>query len=112
IPFHAWWPEFAPSAPLLTAYRTTDRHGQRALSWRAFARGYLAELEALPTPILLHLVMALCEMPCRYQTVTILGCEHATAADEQRPSCHRRLLRAWLLGQADMLPELGAVNYH
>src|SRR5262245_23410644 len=112
IPFHAWWPEFAPSAPLLTDYRTTDRHGQRTPSWRAFACGYLAELETLPTPVLLHLILALCEMPCRYQTVTFLGCEHATAADEQRARCHRRLLRTWLLGQADTLPEVVDGDHH
>jgi uncharacterized protein YeaO (DUF488 family) len=99
IPFHAWWPELAPSAPLLTAYRTMDRHGQRALSWRDFARSYLTELEAVPTSVLLNLVATLCQMPCRYKTVTFLGCEHAAAADEQRVRCHRRLLRAWLLGQ-------------
>jgi uncharacterized protein YeaO (DUF488 family) len=106
VPFHEWWPELAPTAPLLVGYRTLDTHGQRAVSWAAFARSYLAELDTLPTRLLVGLVEGLCALPCRYTSVTLLGCEHPTAADEGRVRCHRRLLRAWLLGQADRLPDL------
>src|SRR5579859_1337863 len=81
IPFHEWWPELAPSAPLLNAYRRLDTHGQHALPWPAFAHAYLAELDGLPTALLLGLIQTLCEMPSRYTTVTLLCCEHATAAD-------------------------------
>jgi uncharacterized protein YeaO (DUF488 family) len=101
IPFHEWWPELAPTAPLVIAYRTLDTHGQRAISWAAFAQSYFAELDALPTRLLVSLVEGLCDLPCRYTSVTLLGCEHPTASDEGRVRCHRRLLRLWLLGQAD-----------
>ena len=101
IPFHEWWPELAPTTPLVKGYRTLDTHGQRAISWAAFAQSYFAELDALPTRLLVSLVEELCELPCRYMSVTLLGCEHPTAADELRVRCHRRLLRLWLLGQAD-----------
>jgi uncharacterized protein YeaO (DUF488 family) len=99
VPFHEWWPELAPSAPLLTAYRTMDAYGQRQLVWEKFARAYLAELDALPARPLLDFIATLNDMPSRYRSVTLLGCEHATAADEGRVKCHRRLLRAWLLGE-------------
>ncbi len=105
MPFHEWWPELAPTAPLVKGYRTLDTHGQRAISWVALAHSYFAELDALPTRLLLGLVEELCTLPSRYTSVTLLGCEHPTAADEERVRCHRRLLRAWLLGQADAVLE-------
>jgi hypothetical protein len=110
VPFHEWWPELAPSAPLLVGYRTLDTHGQRAVSWLAFARSYLAELDALPTRLLVGLVEGLCALPCRYTSVTLLGCEHPTAADEGCVRCHRRLLRAWLLGQTAAMSEYAGLN--
>ncbi len=103
VPFHEWWPELAPTAPLVKGYRTLDTHGQRTVSWHAFTHSYFAELDALPTRLLLGLAKALCDLPSRYTSVTILGCDHATAADEERVRCHRRLLRLWLLGQTDSL---------
>ncbi len=105
VPFHEWWPELAPTAPLVQGYRSLDTHGQRAVSWRAFTLSYFAELDALPTRLILGLVEGLCDLPSRYTSVTLLGCEHPTAADEGRVRCHRRLLRAWLLGQADAMLE-------
>ena len=89
---------------LLAAYRKRNTHGQRQLSWEAYSHAYLAELDSLPTKQVLDLVQGLCDMPCRYTTVTLLGCEHAPVADERRVRCHRRLLRAWLLGTTDLLP--------
>lgn len=99
VPFHEWWPELAPSPTLLRAYRQTDRFGQHQLSWPAFARAYLDELDHLPLRPLVDFLTTLTDMPARYATVTLLCCEHATAADEGRVKCHRRLLRSWLLGQ-------------
>jgi uncharacterized protein YeaO (DUF488 family) len=99
VPFHEWWPELAPSSTLLVAYRTVDTYGRRQLAWAEFARAYLAELDALPVRPLLDFIATLNDMPSRYRSVTFLGCEHATAADEGRVKCHRRLLRSWLLGE-------------
>ena len=63
VPFHEWWPELAPTAPLVKGYRTLDTHGQRAISWVALAHSYFAELDELPTRLLLGLVEELCS--CR-----------------------------------------------
>lgn len=99
IPIHAWRPELAPSAGLLRAYRHTDAHGQRQVQWPEFARAYLTEIEALPTAFLIAFVTALGDLPWHYRVVTLLCCEHAPGGDEALVRCHRRLLRAWLLGE-------------
>lgn len=104
--FDEWYPEFAPTRELLDAYRHKDKHGQRRIQWLEFALRYLAELDALPTDAWSSFIAQLNDMPSRYTTVTLLGCEHPTAADEGRVRCHRRLLRVYLLGQVEMLPEL------
>jgi uncharacterized protein YeaO (DUF488 family) len=109
-PIHAWWPELARSVPLLTGYRQMDAHGQRHVQWPVFASRYLAELGRVPTHVLLAFLELLNTMSCRYTTVTLLCCEHATAGDEHLVRCHRRLLKAWLLGTTDTLPELARTN--
>lgn len=99
VPIHEWWPTLAPQVPVLNAYRHLDAHGQRQIQWPEFARRYLAGLDLLPTQLLVDLIRSFGVLPSRYKTVTLLCCEHATAADERRVRCHRRLLRHWLLGQ-------------
>ena len=91
---HKWRPDLAPSWALLGQYQ------RRELSWRAFAMQYLAQLDRAPAATLIRLVEWLGDIPARYPTVTFLCCEHAPGGDETRIRCHRRLLRAWLLGQA------------
>lgn len=110
VPIHAWWPELAPSVPLLNGYRHMDAHGQRSLQWPVFASRYLAELGQMPTQVLLAFLELLNSMSCRYTTVTLLCCEYATAGNERLVRCHRRLLKAWLLGTTDLLPELAHTN--
>jgi uncharacterized protein YeaO (DUF488 family) len=104
-PIDAWWPDLAPSVLLLNGYRRMDAHGQRQLQWTDFATRYLAELGRVPAHVLLAFLDLLNTMSCRYTTVTLLCCEHATAGDEQLVRCHRRLLKDWLLGSAAALSE-------
>jgi uncharacterized protein YeaO (DUF488 family) len=89
--YDLWWPDVAPSMPLLMAYL------QHELSWRAFAKTYLAELDSAREGLLADFVDALLEVPARANGVTFLCAEHAPAGNESRVRCHRRLLRAWLL---------------
>lgn len=90
---HAWRPDLAPSATLLGQYQRGE------LAWRAFAAQYLAQLDHAPVERVVQLLEWLGQLPARYPTVTFLCCEHAPGGDETRIRCHRRLLRAWLLGQ-------------
>jgi len=110
VPIHAWWPELAPSVSLLNSYRQMDAHGQRHIQWPVFASRYLAELGRVPAQVLLAFLDLLNTMSCRYTTVILLCCEHATAGDERLVRCHRRLLKAWLLGTTNLLPELARTN--
>jgi uncharacterized protein YeaO (DUF488 family) len=107
-PIHASWPDLAPSVSLLNGYRRMDAHGQRQLQWPDFAARYLAELGRVPAQVLLAFLDLLNTMPCRYTTVTLLCCEHATAGDERLVRCHRRLLKSWLLGTTPTLADIAA----
>lgn len=91
---HVWRPDLAPSMHLLGLYQ------RRQLTWAQFAARYLAQLDRAPAEVLLQLIDWLGEIPARYPTVTFLCCEHAPGGDERLVHCHRRLLRAWLLGEA------------
>jgi uncharacterized protein YeaO (DUF488 family) len=110
VPIHAWWPELAPSVPLLNGFRHMDAHGQRQVPWTVFVTRYLAELGRVPTQVLFAFLELLNTMSCRYTTVTLLCCEYAPAGDERLVRCHWRLLKAWLLGTTGTMPELARTN--
>ncbi len=90
----------APSLALYTAYRSG------ALTWRDFARCYLAELDAKRTGVLAQFVERLCSVPARYSGVLLLGFRQAPGGNEARVRCARRLLHAWLLDEVERLPEV------
>jgi uncharacterized protein YeaO (DUF488 family) len=90
---HVWRPDLAPTATLLGQYQ------RRELGWREFARHYLAQLDQQPVDAVVRLLEWLGDIPARFPSVTLLCCERAPGGDECRVLCHRRLLRAWLLGE-------------
>src|SRR5690349_21483355 len=93
--YHEWCPGLAPRDALLIAYH------EGRLSWQTFAARYLAELSALPL-ILDEARRKVARVLDRYPTLTFLGTVPAGIGmgGEASVHCHRRLLRAWLLGEA------------
>ena len=89
--YDAWLPELAPSDTLVRVGQSaaTDR------AWRAFARGYRAEMAQPASARLLELLAALSRT-----TSLSVGCY---CADEAR--CHRSIL-------TELLEEHGAVIEH
>jgi hypothetical protein len=89
-----WCPGLAPHPALLGAYQA----GQ--LSWATFARQYLTGLEVFPSlrDELRRRVVAVLD---RVASITFLGLVPAGSTPEEEAAvrCHRRLLRAWLLGE-------------
>jgi uncharacterized protein YeaO (DUF488 family) len=85
--YDVWYPDLAPSAPLVSRWQraATDRE------WGAFARSYRRELSAPGPRRTLELLAAL-----SHRTELSVGCY---CEDERR--CHRSILRA-------LLGELGA----
>jgi hypothetical protein len=67
------------------------------LSWEAFAATYLAELGTFPL-ILTEARRRVATLLDRHCTITLLSTVCAPGGDEGQVRCHRRLLRAWLLG--------------
>lgn len=88
--YQNWAPGLAPHADLEAAYAAGR------LSWDAFAHEYLARLRAFPWK-LAEARAQVATVLSRYRTVTLLGLERSR--DETTVRCHRRLLRAWLLGE-------------
>jgi uncharacterized protein YeaO (DUF488 family) len=92
-PNQVWRADLAPTAVLLGQYQ------RRELGWQQFAQHYLAQLDQQPVDIVVRLLDWLGDIPARFPSVTLLCCERAPGGDESRVLCHRRLLRAWLLGE-------------
>jgi uncharacterized protein YeaO (DUF488 family) len=89
-----WCPGLAPQPALLASYQAGR------LSWSAFALRYLAGLEAFPT-LRDELRGRVVRVLDRTASITFLGLVPAgqTPSEEADVHCHRRLLRAWLLGE-------------
>jgi uncharacterized protein YeaO (DUF488 family) len=98
--YHAANIAIAPSVALYTAYRSG------VLTWHEFALRYLAELDAKRSGVLAQFVERLCSIPARYSGVLLLGFRQAPGGNEAQVRCTRRLLRAWLLGEVERLPEV------
>jgi len=88
--YQEWAPGLAPHADLEAAYAS----GQ--LSWEEFAKRYMQRLQAFPW-LLAEARARIASVLTRYPIVLLLGPE--PAQDEASVQCHRRLLRAWLLGE-------------
>jgi uncharacterized protein YeaO (DUF488 family) len=84
-----WCPGLAPHPALLVAYQAGR------LSWPAFARRYLAGLELFPT-LRDELRRRVVRVLARSASLMFLG---QVPGEEATVRCHRRLLRAWLLGE-------------
>jgi uncharacterized protein YeaO (DUF488 family) len=90
-PFQEWCPGLAPHRTVTAAYEAGT------LSWEVFAATYLAELQAFPL-ILAEARRRVAKLLETHHLVTLLGYARAPGGDESRVQCHRRILRAWLLG--------------
>lgn len=91
--YDVWLPDLAPSEQLLRQGRAVDDER----SWRAFARGYRAEMAKPEARRLLELLAAFSRT-----TSFAVGCY---CVDEAR--CHRSLLRELLAEHgAELVPEL------
>jgi hypothetical protein len=74
------------------------------MRWEEFVAHYLTELDALPTHIAIAYTLRLGIALRRYPSVTLLAAGRGRSGEgEQSVRCQRRVLRAWLAGEADSL---------